>query len=716
MRRAALIATVIFLAVCGTLPTSQQYITDASRDGADEGPLRSRAAVAFPGAAFADTADEEIPRMEPLNRFPRMMQEYLVRRLDAVYEANQQRVMSLQSREDALAYRAEVREKMPLIFGEMPERTPLNVRVTGEVDRGAYIVRNIIFDSRPDFPVTANLYIPRGHEGPRPGVLCLCGHAGNAKSYELYQPFAQALARMGYITLIFDPIGQAERLQYHDGEGDSLVGNGVREHNFMARQQLLVGEFIGTWFAWDGIRALDVLLEQEGIDPERIGVTGNSGGGNMTAYAVALDDRITMSVPSCWITSWRHNGVNEEPIDAEQCALNALGLGVEQSDLMVVQAPEPALMITQEQDFFDQRGSLEAAERLRHIYRLLGAEDAFGYHVGPNVHGFWQDAREAMYEFFNEHAGVDAPSEEPEMIIEDDETLQCTETGQVDDMGAKSVSDFTREKSLALAEQRGEPAGAELRRRVSALLDLPERDGPPEYRVLRPWTRRGYARERANQFVLETEPQFGAQAVVTKLEDEYRTARPLPGDGPALLYLPHISSDQELREDQRLRAMQGENEAFFACDYRGIGESRPDTCRPDMFFHLYGSDYHYASYALILGESYVAWRVHDVLCTLDWMASLGYDEVHLVARGWGAIPGALAALLDDRVERVTLINAPRSYSELAETKMQQWPLSAMLPHVLEQFDLPDVYRELEAKSLQQIEPWSAMMEPAEGAN
>lgn len=659
-------------------------------------------------------APQEIPAMQPLNRFPRMMQEYLAARLEATYQANHQRVMGLKTRKDAVAYREELRQKMPLIFGKLPDRTPLNLRVTRETDRGAYRIRNIIFDSRPGFPVTGNLYLPQGHEGPRPAVLCLCGHSANAKAYESYQAFAQALARMGYVTLIFDPLGQGERLQFHDGQGDSLVGNGVREHNHLARQQILVGEFIGAWFAWDGIRAMDVLLAQENVDPARVGVTGNSGGGNMTAYAVALDPRTTMSAPSCWIASWYHNGTNEEPIDAEQCALNALGLGIEQSDLLAVQAPEPTILLTQEEDFFDQRGSLQAHDRLRHLYRLLGAEDALGYQVGLGVHGYWQDSREAMYAFFNAHAGIDAPPGEPELVIEDDATLQCTESGQVDDMGAKSVFDFTREKSQALAKQRGEPSGVELRRRIQKLLKLPKRSGPPAYRVLRPWSSRGYVRPHANQFVLITDPQFNAQAVVTKLEDERRACRPSRGQGPALLYLPHLSSDQELREDQRLRALQEENRDFFACDYRGIGESRPDTCRPDMFDHLYGSDYHYASYALMLGESYVAWRVHDVLSTLDWMASLGYDEVHLVARGWGAVPGALAAVLDDRVQRVTLINAPRSYAEMAETKLQQWPLSALLPHALEQFDLPDVYRELQAKQLRQIEPWDAMMKPAGG--
>jgi pimeloyl-ACP methyl ester carboxylesterase len=185
-----------------------------------------------------------------------------------------------------------------------------------------------------------------------------------------------------------------------------------------------------------------------------------------------------------------------------------------------------------------------------------------------------------------------------------------------------------------------------------------------------------------------------------------------------VLYLPHHSSDDELRADPRLRELATANPVFFACDYRGIGESRPDTCRPDSFFGLYGSDYHYASYATLFGESYAAWRVHDVLATLDWMASFGYDRVHLVAQGWGTIPGALAALLDDRVRQVTLIHAPNSYAELAEAPMQSWPFSAMLPGALTQFDLPDIYRELTARGLNRVgstEGWGiASARPAAG--
>ena len=650
----------------------------------------------------------------PLNRFPRMMQEYMTRRVRAAHAADADRIMALKTREEALEYIAEVRKKLSGVFGPWPDRTELNVRVTGEQDRGTYRVRNVIFDSRPGFPVTANIYLPVDYEGPRPAVLCLCGHSSDAKIAKGYQAYPQTLARKGYVTLVFDPMGQGERYQYPDEEGGSHFGKNypsVFEHNAADREISLTGDWIGNWFIWDGIRALDVLLDQPDVDLTRVGVTGVSGGGTTTAYAVACDPRITMSAPCCWVSSWCHDMMNEEPIDAEQCPPGILGAGLEQIDLLISRAPAPTMLVTEEQDFFDQRGSLEAFELLKHVYRLLDAEENIAYYVGPGIHGYHKEAREAMYGFFNRHAGVAADSEEPELNVEEELTLRCTPTGQVNEIpDVRSVPDLTGERSRLLAAQRGSPSGAELLGYVTDLLNLPERDGPPEYRILRPWSSRGYARSNANQFVLETEPEFGAQAVVTKLEDERRAARPLPGDREAVLYIPHHSSDAELREDEFLRQLETETPAFFACDYRGIGESRPDTCRPDSFLGMYGSDYHYASYAKMLGESVVAWRVHDILCTLDWMASFGYDKVHLVAKMWGTIPGSLAALLDERIQRVTLIHPPNSYSEMAETPMQSWPLSAMFPGVLQRFDLPDVYRELEKKGLRLIDPSNAMME------
>ena len=160
---------------------------------------------------------------------------------------------------------ADVREKIAQCFGPFPEKTPLNAQVTGMVERDAYTIEKVIFESRPGFLVTANLYVPKGHKGPLPGVVGTCGHSTNGKAADAYQSFAQGLARMGYVVLIFDPIGQGERLQYGhlDDKDRSRIGVGA-EHLHAGNQQFLVGEFFGSWRAWDGIRALDYLLRAAG--------------------------------------------------------------------------------------------------------------------------------------------------------------------------------------------------------------------------------------------------------------------------------------------------------------------------------------------------------------------------------------------------------------------------------------------------------------------
>src|SRR6185295_9476801 len=164
----------------------------------------------------------------------------------------ERRRAALKSKADAEVYIKEVRQKIQLCFGPWPERTPLNARVTGVVERDVYRIEKVIFESRPNFPVTANLYIPKGRPFPLPGVVGTCGHSDNGKAGETYQSFAQGLVRQGYVVLIFDPIGQGERLQYVTPEFKPRMGGGVSEHLHGGNQQFLVGEFFGAWRAWDG--------------------------------------------------------------------------------------------------------------------------------------------------------------------------------------------------------------------------------------------------------------------------------------------------------------------------------------------------------------------------------------------------------------------------------------------------------------------------------
>jgi len=98
-----------------------------------------------------------------------------------------------------------------------------------------------------------------------------------------------------------------------------------------------------------------------------------------------------------------------------------------------------------------------------------------------------------------------------------------------------------------------------------------------------------------------------------------------------------------------------------------------------------------------------------VLAVLDWMASYGYNNVHIVGRGWGSLPALFAAVLDKRIKRVTLKNAPISFTEWATTRYMQWPLSSCLPYALKTLDLPDCYSELRTKGLRIVQPWNAGM-------
>jgi dienelactone hydrolase len=650
---------------------------------------------------------QDTPTPQPLNRFSRVMQDYFVAQVREAAARRTRLLDALKTKSDAQKYVASVRSKIQQSFGPFPERTPLNARVTGTVERDAYKIEKVIFESRPGFLVTANLYVPQGRKFPLPGVVGTCGHSANGKAAEAYQSFAQGLARQGYVVLIYDPIGQGERLQYPNDDLKSRVGVGVLEHLLAGNQQYLVGEFFGAWRTWDGIRALDYLLTREEVDPQQVGVTGNSGGGTMTTWLCGVEQRWSMAAPSCFVTTFRRNLENELPQDTEQCPPRAIALGLDHGDFIAALAPKPVILLTKERDYFDVRGGEETFAQLKRLYALLGAEENVALFTGPTEHGYSQENREAMYRFFNGVTKISDADSEPALTIEEDATLYGTPRGQVSELGSHTVMSFTREASAHLRETRPALSGAALVHALRDLLKLPERNGPPDYRILRPIGGRKYPRPHVTTYAVETEP--GVFALAYRLQDRAHYSRPARDAARAVLYVSHHSADAELRDEQLLRELiEAEpRSAFYACDVRGIGESRPDTCGADTFLAPYGADYFYAAHALMLDRPYPAQRVHDVLSVIDWLASNGHTEVHLVARGWGAIPATFAAVLSDTVVQVTLKNALRSYAEVAEAEQYDWPLSALMPAVLQTFDLPDCYAALATKNLRQIEPVGA---------
>ena len=638
--------------------------------------------------------------LAPLNRFPRMMQEYFVERVKERERKRLERLYSLSGEADARAYVQDVRARIKSCFGPEPDRTPLNPRITGVIGRESYRIENVVFESRPGFLVTANLYIPNETNDrpyPRPGVIGTCGHSSNGKAAEAYQSFAQGLARQGYVVFIYDPIGQGERLQYPDENLKSRVGVGVREHLYAGNQQFLIGEFFGMWRAWDGIRALDYLLTRPEVDPSHLGVTGNSGGGTLTTWLAGLETRFTMAAPSCFVTSFRRNLENELPADTEQCPPKALALGLDHEDFLAAMAPKPVIILAKERDYFDVRGSEAALERLKHLYRLLGAEDQIALFTGPTTHGFSQENREAMYGWFNRITGSAVGSKEPPIQLEQDATLYCAPQGQVATLASRTVFEFTKERAEQLRQQRPSHTANSLRQSVRQSLKLAEPQSVPSYRILRARNRRQFPTARFTTYAVETEP--GVHTLTYLLTTDSHASRPPRGRTQAVLYVSNLSADKELRNNKTVRNLYRPDSktAFYACDVRGTGESQPDTCGENSFLSPYGSDYFYAAHGLMLDDPYPAQKVRDLIAVYRWLLAQGHQSIHLIANGRGTIPAALAALLNPLIKQVTLIDPLASFESIASSESYSWPLSSLIPGVLEHFDLPDVYEVLRSE-------------------
>ncbi len=651
-------------------------------------------------------------------QFPRAVHEHLVHQVRQQQREHQARLAALRTAADARKYQQQVKRAIfKCFFDKLPARTPLKLRCTGVTERPDYRIEKLVFESRPGYPVTANCYVPTS---PRPAagypaVLGTCGHSQRGKGEPAYQTFSRHLAKLGYVTLIYDPVAQGERLQYPGTAGRFAPTSCVFEHNMMGKQMALVGEFLGAWRAWDGIRALDVLLARNDVDRTRVGLTGNSGGGTMSTYLNALDDRFTMTAPSCFVTTHLANLENELPADNEQCPPGFLAAGLDRCDFFIAQAPRPVLLLGQAQDFFDTRGLETTYQQVRRFYALLGAQQNARLFIGPAPHGFSVHNREQMYRFFNQQIGSTKSWRESLPDNEPDDVLAATPTGQVAGLkGQKFIHELTAAHARQLKSKRKTPASAPaLARQVREFLGLPARIKTPYFRSLRAVEGVG-AYPAVWRFGLETEPGYGQVMALLSAWDyrkpDHSYAYPAPPRREKLtLYVGHISTRDDLAHGL-LPVPTPRQDVLFSVDVRGHGEMQNRACAETDFLTSYGSDYHAASHNLMLGQTYLGRKVLDVLGALELLGSYGAKEVHLVGRGIGALHAAFAALLSPLVKRVTLADYLPSWHLLTQTPIVGWPQSA-LPHgVLRRFDLPDIYRALRGRRLRLVQPWNAEMQ------
>ena len=635
-------------------------------------------------------------------RYSHMVHEYNLTNVREILERRQEQLGKIKTKKEAEKYVKNTRKKIRACFAPFPTKTALKAEITGQISLKHCDIEKIIFQSRPGFYVTGNLYLPKKLKKKNPAVLGLCGHSLQGKSDPGYQAFCQALAQKGFVVFIIDPIAQRERRQFFPRDGGKRPQL-THAHNLMGNQMVLTDDFFGTWRVWDAMRALDYLLSRDEVDKNHVGVTGNSGGGTLTSFLSALDSRITMAAPGCYICSIGANTENETPTDAEQNPPGLLKAGLDHVDLLLTYAPRPTLILGQYHDFFSSRYTLKAAEEMKRLYSLLGKKNNAEVFIGPRNHGFHIENRQAMVAFFMKHAGIKGDATK-EIIIElPSEELNVTKSGILRMKDAKRAFEYTAEKSVTLAQNRKKLTLPELQKKAVEILQIPKMTGNPHYRVLQSYRIADKSLNKSSEFSVETEP--GIQTILAVYGNSKSYIH--PPTGKINVYVGDLSSQDDVVNIPEIRKLTKGKIPLVTIDPRGIGQSTSKSCGRSDLLHLYGADYMYAMIGDMSKRAYLGQRVLDVMRSLNFLYAEGAEDITLTGRGINSITVAFAALLHDRTPKVKLINYLPSYQTIIDSPLYNWPVSVMPRGILKQFDLPDVYRAL-GKRLSKKDPWDAM--------
>ncbi|MCM8818490.1 MAG: acetylxylan esterase [Candidatus Omnitrophica bacterium] len=611
-----------------------------------------------------------------LNDYRHMMFDYFIKRTRKIYKERKEKLQKIKNRQDAEIYKKEVKEKIKKSFFPLPEKTPLNSRITGEVKRDKYRIEKIIFESRPECFVTANLYIPEKIEPPYPAIVASCGHSAEGKAEPMYQEFSQRLVNNGFLVLIYDPFNQGERDQYYYlPKKSGLRRSCTFAHNMMGKQLNLIDEFFGSWRVWDGIRAIDYITTTTQWDKNFIGMTGNSGGGTLTTWIWACEERLKGAAPSCFITPFLYNLENEYPQDREQYPPGVLGREIELADFFISRAPEPVILLGQKYDAFDIRGFEEICNEVKWFYSLLGKEDNFQYFIGNNPHGYYPDAQKEMVKFFCKIANKEVIDLEPEIKIEEPEILFATKKGNVIAEGSKPIYVMIGEKAEAIIKERKKLDEKELKEEIRKLFKIPESIEIPHYRILRPIEEEGKV---IGRYAVETEENIWV--ILKKRMVEAEKVFYLSAEKEINLFLPNLSSEDDIKK-------QKETPAYFI-DVRGIGESMP--CLKKDFYHPYGYDYMFDGFYILFEESYLGKRIYDVLCVIKLLNSKGCEIINLYGDGIGSIISLFVSLFSNSIKKLTLKNLPDSYFSLTKIPSVKIPCSSMPKGILKITDIPEI--------------------------
>lgn len=607
----------------------------------------------------------------------------------------------LQSKADWLQRQAEVRDKMLGIIGPFPEKTPLNVRVTGVLQKKGYRVEKLIYESQPGYYVTAALFIPDNLKGRAPAILNPIGHSTLSFRRDIYQHTIINLVQKGFIVLTYDPVGQGERLQYFDPATGKSRFSSTREHSYPGAQCFISGYSPARYFIWDGIRGIDLLLSRKEVDPERIGMTGLSGGGTSTAQIAAVDDRIQAAAPACYITNFTYLFKSRGPQDAEQNLFHFISQGLDHPDFIELRAPRPTLIISTTRDFFSIQGARETFREAGRIYDALGAKENLQMTEADYVHGFTQKNREAMYAFFQKHLDNpgDATDHEVETIPVDE--LWVTETGQLaTSLKGETIYSLNKklvEKQVADLESKRAGQGDFLARVPGSAAEIAGFSFPEQ------WGQAIFSgRYVNNRYKLEKYLIPGSGDYMLPLALFVPTGK---NREEAILLLHEKGKTHAANTDSLARQLVAEGYTVLLGDLPGIGEMGPGYLKGDAYIDQVSYNQWFAG--ILTGRSIVGLRAEDITRMVHFMQSglPGYHSFSAITVGILGSEILHAAVFGAALQRICLV---RPFLRFADIALSRDYKPGFIPSVvagsLEAYDLPDLMAAFAPRQLMIIDP------------
>lgn len=577
--------------------------------------------------------------------------------------------------------RAALREAMFAAMGPFPEKPcDLMPEILGKIERDDYRIEKLIFQSRTDVWVTANLYVPKKVKGKSPAVLCVHGHWAGARRDPVVQARCLGLVQLGFVVLVVDAFGAGER--YTEPAKGTYHGALYGATLWPAGQTLLGMQ------VYDNRRAVDYLLTREEVDGTKIGITGASGGGNQTMYAGALDERLAAVVPVCSVGQYRAY------LKAACCVCEVLPGALtftEEGDVLGLVAPRALMVISASRDAFQfsPGEARKSIERARAIFDLSLARDSLKHEVFESGHDYSKPMREAMYGWMTrwlKGASDGRPIVEPSLSIETPEALACfpkpadrpkpflfppTFAAQE---GAKLVEKVR--KMVPTHAEEWESTATQLRNDLRKILGgIPT---PPRI-VARP------AQSPDSQDVVISHFRLNGEAEMPI--PIYAIARRMqPASRPTCAFLHFDGKAAAKHPLAKALALAGWTVAVP--DLRATGDLKPEKDAVGG-----APDHNSAEHALWIGRPLLGQWAFDVLCVLDWLAAQpnrDTKKIALVGIDQAGIVALTAAALFP--ERITTVVTAGAFSTLLTTKA--YPagtrMGLLVPGLLKVGDIPEL--------------------------